>query len=50
MLLYNQKQRSKSNIKVNGIDGIYVPREGRIEQKRAFCSAHFSLGDRNQSK
>lgn len=50
MLLYQQKQRSKSNVKQNGVEGIYVPREGRIEQKRAFCSAHFSLGNPNQSK
>ena len=41
MLLYKQQQRSKSNIRQGGMDGIYVPREGRIEQKRAFCSAHF---------
>ena len=31
MLLYNQKQRSKSNIKHNATDGTYVPKERRIE-------------------
>ena len=49
MLLYDKK-RAKSSIKEGGIDGIYVPRETRIAQKKAFCGAHFSLGDRNNSK
>lgn len=50
MLLYNAKQRSKSNIKNNATEGSFVPRERRIEQKQAFCKAHFELGDPNQSK
>jgi len=50
MLVFHQKQRSKSNMKQNGVEGIYVPRDGRLEQKRAFCSAHFALGYPQQSK
>ena len=47
MLLYNKEKRSKSSLKMNGIEGIYVPKDARIEQKRGFCSAHFELGNRN---
>jgi hypothetical protein len=50
MLLYHQQKRSNSNLKANPIEGIYVPKESRIEQKKAFCGAHFQLGDRNESK
>ena len=32
-------------MKKGGIEGIYVPKDGRLEQKRAFCSAHFNLGN-----
>ena len=49
MLIYNKK-RSRSNIKHNATEGIYVPKESRILQKQAFCGAHFNLGDPSQSK
>ena len=50
MLLYQQKQRSKTKNTQGSIEGIYVPKQMRVEQKRAFCGAHFELGNRNQSK
>jgi len=49
MLFYKQ-QRSRSNIRHNATEGIYVPKESRIQQKQAFCGAHFNLGDPSQSK
>ena len=50
MLLYNKEKRSKSSLKMNGVEGVYVPRDARIEEMRGFRSAHFELGDRNSSK
>lgn len=43
-------KKEKANARMNEISGIYVPKESRKEQKRAFCSAHFQLGDQKQSK
>lgn len=50
MIAYQAQQRAKTNLKMGGIEGIYVPKDGRLESKRAFCSAHFSLGNPNLSK
>lgn len=49
MLLHQQKKRvnPKEN---NSIDGIYVPKERRIEQQKDFKGAHFTLGNTNKSK
>ena len=44
------KKNEKASARINEISGIYVPKESRKEQKRAFCSAHFQLGNQQQSK
>lgn len=50
MLLQQKQKKAMEELRNNGLDGIYVPKERRIEQKVAFCGAHFSLGDQSQSK
>lgn len=50
MLLYQQQKNKERLEKQNGTEGVYVPKEMRVEQKRAFISAHFTLGDKKQRK
>ena len=40
-----KKGQNAKDPRIEQITGIYVPKDRRIEQKKGFCSAHFSLGN-----
>ena len=48
-MLLKKGQNSKDP-RIEQITGIYVPKDRRIEQKKGFCSAHFSLGNPQKGK
>jgi len=51
MLLGKKLNQNKADPRgSNSVSGSYIPKETRLEQKRAFVGAHFQLGDQQKSK